>query len=120
VNSDDTADDAEYLVLLDDSRAAATLDDLRAAGHVAQVASPRLVLLTTDRHRSTELREHAGVVGVFADALPSEMTAGLNESEQLFADAWATRRNAASSKRRSGEGLDWDDERFLPPDPPPP
>lgn len=119
MNDDDDRDGAEFLVLLDESRAASTLDDLRVAGHVTQVASPRLVLVTTDRRRSIELSTQVGVVGVFADALPAEMAERLNESEQLFADAWATRRTEMSSKQRPGEGLSWGDERFEPPDPTP-
>jgi hypothetical protein len=110
-------DDEEFLVLLDDSRAESARVDLRAAGRVTQMASPRLLLVTTDRGRSIELQSRSDVVGVFDDVLPAELAARLNEAETLFADAWATRRSA-SPKQRIGDGRNWGDEHFEPPDPP--
>lgn len=111
-------DDEEFLVLLDESRAESALVDLRAAGRVTQMASPRLLLFTTNRGRSVELQSRSDVVGVFDDVLPAELATRLNETETLFADAWATRRAKASPKQRIGDGRNWGDEHFEPPDPP--
>jgi hypothetical protein len=59
--------------------------------------------------------------GVNAVLEPGESPVGdiigaLTDTEALFVNAYAQR---SRQKERLGEGLDWDAEGFLPPDPPP-
>jgi hypothetical protein len=85
---------------------------------VTQRVSPRVVII--EPHGDTTKEELQAMNGVEAVLEPGESPAGevrktLTDTEALFVDAHAQR---ARHKERPGEGLDWDAEGFLPPDPP--
>jgi len=83
-----------------------------------QRVSPRVVIVAIDDCASIEELRAGSALAVLepGDALPPHVRETLTESERMFADAFAIR---ARAKTRRGEGLDWDAEGFLPPDPPP-
>lgn len=111
-------DAAEYLVLLDESEPATSLAGLRQQGAVTQVASPRLVVFTADRTHAAGIESYPGVVGAFKGSLPADVIESLDDSEAIFAAAWALRHAGTSPKQRYGEGMSWDAPGFQPPDPP--
>jgi hypothetical protein len=104
----------EYLVILDRESAPETLAALAAQGRVTQVASPRVVVVVTGPggHPPTLL---PGVLAVTDGELNPLVAETLDETERLFAAAWASRMTGPSPQRR-GEGLAWDTPGFLPPD----
>jgi hypothetical protein len=108
----------EYLVLLDESESASSLDGLRARGAVRQVASPRLVVFSADRTRDVSVQSLPGVIAACTGSVPTELLARLDDSEALFASAWALRHAETAPKQRPGEGLSWDAPGFQAPDPP--
>jgi hypothetical protein len=85
---------------------------------VTQKVSPRVLLIQpVGGITKEELHSLNGVTTVLApgERPAAEIRATLTDTEALFADAFAQR---SQSKQRLGEGLAWDTEGFLPPDPP--
>lgn len=85
---------------------------------VTQKVSSRVVIVESGDTAKEELQAMDGVDAVLE---PGERPAGhirgtLTETEALFVDAYSHR---ARPKERLGDGLNWDAEGFLPPDPPP-
>ena len=102
----------ELLLILDENAS----DEILQSQRVLQQISPRVVIIESERPRN----EVEGMKGVQAVVEPGESMSEdvrdmLTSSEALFADAYTRR---ARAKERPGEGLDWDAEGFLPPDPP--
>jgi hypothetical protein len=86
---------------------------------VTQKVSPRVVIVEVmDGSATDALRSSQPAVAVleWGEALPENVRETLTAAEAMFADAFARR---VEAKTRRGEGLDWDAEAFLPPDPPP-
>jgi hypothetical protein len=82
---------------------------------VTQKVSPRVFLVEADAIE--ELRALEGMRAVLGpgENADDELRRELTPTELLFIDAFAQR---ARAKVRPGEGLSWDSEGFLPPDPP--
>lgn len=82
---------------------------------VTQKVSPRVFLVEADAIE--ELRALKGVRAVLGlgENADDDLRRDLTPTELLFIDAFAQR---ARPKVRPGEGLSWDSEGFLPPDPP--
>lgn len=106
---------SELLVLVADEQ---SLADVQQRYTVAQVASPRLVVVAAKPDEAAALRAHQGVRAVTDGPLADDVVADLDEGERLFAAAWS-QRQAEDTKHRPGEGLPWDAPGWLPPDPPP-
>lgn len=85
---------------------------------VTQKISPRVCIVAADDDAAIEkLRSRDAVVVLEpGGALPSGVRETLTPSEAMFVDAFVQR---SRPKTRLGDGLDWDAEGFLPPDPPP-
>ena len=84
-----------------------------------QRVSPRVVIVESHDDAATEeLRTMNGVDAVLepGEYPPAEVRKTLTDTETLFVDAHVQR---FRQKERPGEGLAWDSEGFLPPDPPP-
>ena len=83
-----------------------------------QKVSPRVVIVEPAGDATKEeLQTMTGVKAVLepGERLGADLRGTLTDTEALFVDAFAQR---ARHKERPGEGLDWDAEGFLPPDPP--
>lgn len=82
---------------------------------VTQQVSGRVVIVQAAAKE--ELRALEGVRAVLepGEVLADEIRGELTPSEALFVDAYAQR---GRPKVRPGDGLSWDAEGFLPPDPP--
>ena len=85
---------------------------------VTQKVSPRVLLVQPAAGATKEELQALG--GVDSVLEPGESPAAgirgtLTDTEALFADAFAQR---SRTKQRAGDGLAWDAEGFLPPDPP--
>lgn len=83
-----------------------------------QKVSPRVMIVEPAGNAAKE--ELQAMNGVDAVLAPGEVPADdirgtLTQTEALFVDAYAQR---SRHKERLGDGLDWDAEGFLPPDPP--
>lgn len=108
----------ELLIVFDDEKAKEALAEVSRRCAVTQVVSRRVVVV---RHAQGELSERLGsipgVATVATAEVPSEVFAGLDETESLFVAAWMSRKTQPK-KDREGEGLDWDAPGFKPPDPP--
>jgi hypothetical protein len=92
------------------------LGDLAGSVTVTQRLPPRLAVVEADAAVAEVLRKRPEVLAVGDPELPSDVRAGLTETERLFADAWTMSRNP---KDRRGDGLSWDAAGFSPPDEPP-
>jgi hypothetical protein len=108
---------SEYLVLLLSPDQGAR-EAVQQRCHVVSALPPRLLVVEADEHAAHALRLLPGVADVIswpANTLPDV----LNETERLFVHAW--RQNQSTpDKPRPGDGLNWDAEGFVPPDPPNP
>ena len=80
---------------------------------MTQTLPPRLLLVVADR---TVWERVLRVPGVRVPTTPDDLPADLTPAERAFAAAWAAR---GVPKARPGEGQDWDDPGYLPPDAPP-
>jgi hypothetical protein len=85
---------------------------------VTQKVSPRVLIIQPAGGTSKE--ELQSLKDVETVLEPGERPAGdirrtLTDTEALFADAFAQR---SRTKERLGDGLAWDAEGFIPPDPP--
>jgi hypothetical protein len=105
----------EYLVLLasNDLGSAATV---RQRCRILSVSPPRLLVVEADEQAVQSLRALPGVADVIS-ATTGMLPDSLNETERLFAHAWQ-QRHQMHEKQRTGDGLNWDAEGFLPPDRP--
>jgi hypothetical protein len=105
----------ETLVVLKQAGSAAALAELRGRFRVRSALPPRIVELEGDADLSAlqAMPQVEAVLTGEADPVP----ASLNAPESTFVRAWQARRKPAEKQRR-GEGLPWDAEGFLPPDPP--
>jgi hypothetical protein len=107
----------EYLVILNRESAPETLAALSAQFRVTQVVSPRVVIVSTGPGEHPPPASLPGVLAATNGELNPMVAATLDETEMLFAAAWASR-VTGPPKQRKGEGLSWDSPGFLPPDPP--
>lgn len=107
---------AELLVLLDPDPPAGLRERLRTQFRVTQEGSPRLLVLERPADLAV-LRDLPGIRGVFDETVPESALADLDDGESLFVQAWSGR-ESMQTKRRPGEGLDWDAPGRLPPDAP--
>jgi hypothetical protein len=92
--------------------------DSGAGYRVAQRLSPRIMIVEPSGDTTKEkLQTMKGVDAVLepGESLPVDVRRTLTDAEALFVDAYTQR---PRHKARLGEGLDWDAEGFLPPDPP--
>lgn len=106
----------ELLLILD---AQQSLTAAPGRWRVTQKVSPRVVIVEVmDGSATDALRSAQPAVAVLeaGETIPDDVRETLTPNEAMFAEAFARR---AQPKTRRGEGLDWDAEGFLPPDPPP-
>lgn len=108
----ETSDLREWMLIFSGDRRSA---DRVLPYRVTQKVSARVVIV-----QAAAKEELLGLEGVRAVLEPGETVAEeirgeLTPSEALFVDAYAQR---ARPKVRPGDGLSWDAEGFLPPDPP--
>lgn len=92
--------------------------DSRGAYRVTQRVSPRVVIIEPSGDTTKEeLQKMNGVDAVLepGESLTGDVRGTLTDTEALFVDAFAQR---SRHKERLGEGLNWDAEGFLTPDPP--
>ncbi len=107
-------------MILDEGTADAALPQLRALASVTHVASPRVVVVSTEQDPASEFPCVPGVRRVYADDVPTEELeadepfTALSREEALVARAWLLRQRQPE-KHRPGEGLAWDTEGFDPP-----
>ena len=78
---------------------------------------PRILVLEADEAALTALRADANVAGVYDQAVPPDVLAGLGPEERLFVEGWI-QQQAGKDKSRRGDGLSWDAPGFQPPGPP--
>jgi hypothetical protein len=107
----------EIIVILDTDNADETRCELESRWTVLQKASPRVLVLAGAPNTIPEVSAVKGVTALIDHELPKSLTSTLTPPEILFISAWLLRQNRASKQRR-GDGLDWDTEGLLPPDPP--
>ena len=108
---------SEYVVLLSTNDQGADAA-VRQRCRVVSALPPRLLVVEADEQVAQDLRALPGVDDVISgtnNILPSS----LNDSEQLFVQAWQQSRHL-DDKARPGEGLSWDAEGFTAPDQPDP
>jgi hypothetical protein len=104
----------ELMLILGADRSA---DDSPERYRVTQTVSPRVVIVEPAADATKEeLQTMNGVQAVLdpGESAALDVRRTLSDTEALFVDAYAQR---GRSKQRPGEGLDWDAEGFLPPDP---
>lgn len=108
------AESQELLVILDADRADTARAEIEGVAPVTQMLRPRLLLISAAPGVPERVRRIPGVVEIFDR--PSVVPASdLSPPERVFVDAWATRN---ISKTRRGEGLNWGETGFEPPDAP--
>lgn len=113
----------EVLMVLNALPAAALselVQRLQAHCEVTSTMGSRLRVGRVAPHALAALRAQAGVLAVVenaADLASIESTAGLSETEWLFASAWVAK--GKKTGPRKGAGLDWDAPGFEPPGGPP-
>ena len=108
---------SQYIVLLSSNDQGADAI-VRQRCRVVSALPPRLLVVEADEQVAQELRVLPGVDDVIS-GMHNIPSSSLNESEQLFVQAWQRSRHL-DDKQRPGEGLNWDAEGFLPPDHPDP
>lgn len=105
----------ELLLILTGDPEGPPLAAVRHSEHVTQVASDRVFAIEDPGpERTAALRALPDVFVGVGDQPPAAVTAGLNERERLWIEAWSRR---AEPKRRAGQGRPWDAPGFEPPDP---
>ena len=105
----------EHLILLAHDNVATTAA-IEQRCRVVSALPPRLLVVAADEQVAQGLRSLPGVDDVIsgkAGPLPKS----LNETEQLFVNAWQQGRQL-QNKQRPGDGLNWGAEGFSPPDRP--
>lgn len=108
------AESQELLVILDADRADTARAEIEGVAPVTHMLPPRLLLIHAAPGVPERVRRIPGVVEIFDR--PSVVPASdLSPPERVFVDAWATRN---ISKTRRGEGLNWGETGFEPPDAP--
>ena len=107
------AEPRELLLIFDATGVSA---DVLESQRVTQQMSPRVVIIESEAPRD-ELQAMQGVQAVLepGESAAEEVRNTLTSAEDLFVAAYTQR---ARAKERPGEGLNWDAEGFLPPDPP--
>lgn len=85
---------------------------------VTQQLSPRVVIVEAGDLSKDVLRSETGVLAVLeaGDAVAADVRRTLTAAEAIAVDAYTER---SRQKRRPGDGLSWEAEGFVPPDPPP-
>ncbi|HEV7881627.1 hypothetical protein [Bradyrhizobium sp.] len=92
--------------------------DSRGRYRVIQKVSPRVVIVEPLGDATKEEMgtiEGVDVVLEPGERLVRDVSGAFSDAEMLFIEAYAQR---SRDKRRLGDGLDWDADGFLPPDPP--
>lgn len=72
---------------------------------ILQRLPPRLAIVAADEEGIRELRRSPNVSAVFAEDVPPDALAQLDQVSRAFAAGWNERRRP---KQRRGEGLQWD------------
>ncbi|NOJ95236.1 hypothetical protein HMI51_20135, partial [Corallococcus coralloides] len=106
----------EALIIVEESRADDVLSRVGQLVTVTQRLPPRLAIVRGERADLDAVSRLPGVLVVAEGSLPESALRRLNETEQLFAEAWVLGRQPKAS--RPGEGLSWDAPGFQPPDGP--
>ncbi len=108
----------EALVITNASGSDALWSRISELVDVKQRLPPRLAIVQGEPDALDNLRKEQGVVDVSEETVPDTALRQLNPTERLFADAWVLGRKPKVN--RPGDGLQWDADGFLPPDPPRP
>jgi hypothetical protein len=112
-------DNGELLVIMSEGSTREGGAGLPDRFRIVHTVSPRVFVIESPADvSSTEVAALPGVASVSKGGAALEILEGLNETESLFVQAWSTRKGDSETQRR-GEGLDWDADGFVPPDPPP-
>jgi hypothetical protein len=102
----------EALVLLDVGADPSARAAVARHGRVLQSAGDRLLVMEVAGDSldalANALREVPGVTRVVTDPAHASTLGGLDASEALFAEAWASRRASPPRTARRGEGSDRD------------
>ncbi len=107
------------VVLTADDPAAARLAQrqLADAARIAQQYGPHVFVVEVAPELVETLEARPGVVGVYKEAVPDELTDRLDEIGRLGVAAWNERHTAgyrAAKQKRKGEGLPWDHSDYEP------
>jgi hypothetical protein len=84
-------------------------------GKVSQTYGRSVLIVSADAGVASSLESHPGVVGVYRDAVPEDVTGDLDETGRLGVAAWNHRRQPSfdeAKRQRKGEGLSWDHPDF--------
>lgn len=82
---------------------------------VRQEISGRVRIVHIDVMRAAAVLKQEGLYLIEGGPMPPALETMLNEGEKLFIQGWLAR-IPESEKQRAGEGLNWDDPNFEPPD----
>jgi len=104
----------EMLIVLDEHAPALTRRHL-AGLTTKQRVSDLVCTASLDEAQREKLRELPGVRVFPARTPPESLPNHLTATEQLFAQAWLLQQEKEDTQRR-GQGLDWDDPDYVPPD----
>jgi hypothetical protein len=108
----------EALVITNRSGSDALWSRISELVEVKQRLPPRLAIVQGETGAFESLRKEQGVVAVSEETVPDTALQQLNPTERVFAEAWVLGRQPKFN--RPGDGLQWDADGFLPPDPPRP
>lgn len=105
---------SEVMVILssDDSKAgrAARQELLAGVGKISQTYGQEVFIVEADAGQVSALQSRPGVVGIYQDAVPEDVTHDLDETAKMGIAAWNQRRQPSFSegkRQRKGEGLSW-------------
>lgn len=104
----------DVLIIVSDS-AGEEAKKMAAEIPVRQEISEQVRIVNIDVALASELMKQAGIYIVEGKTLPPEALSSLSAGEKLFVDGWLAR-IPETEKERAGEGLNWDDPNFQPPD----
>jgi hypothetical protein len=107
----------EFLVVLDDPKAAQRITKELNDVSISQRASNRLLVVSAPEDQARLVERIDGVQAVVEEDLPEALLEALTPAEGLFARSWHLRR-AEGPKDRPHEGASWGDPRFEAPDAP--
>lgn len=105
---------SEIMILLspDDPKASqAAREQLESgAGKILQSYGAGVVIVEAAPGFASTLKSHPGVVGIYQDEVPEDVTHDLDETAKMGVAAWNQRRQPSfneAKRQRKGEGLSW-------------
>lgn len=104
----------DVLIVMGDS-ASAEARKIAKELPVRQEISERVRIVHIDAVQAAAVLKQPGLYLIEGGPMPEELAASLTEGEKLFIQGWLAR-IPESEKERAGEGLNWDDPNFEPPD----